>query len=84
MKKVWFKAKRYGYGWYPATWQGWLIILIYVGLIIADFRRIDAVQHSGSDTLINWVPDSVLLTILLLVICVKTGEKAKWRWGGKD
>ena len=24
--KYWFKAKTYGYGWTPATWQGWGII----------------------------------------------------------
>ena len=36
MKQLWFKAKTYGYGWYPVTWQGWLVILIYV-LGVAGF-----------------------------------------------
>jgi len=24
----WFKAKLYGWGWDPAIWQGWLVLLV--------------------------------------------------------
>lgn len=35
-KKFWFKRKRYGYGWAPSTWQGWLVIAVYVvGIFVA-------------------------------------------------
>ncbi len=77
----WFKAKRYGYGWYPATWQGWTVMLIYVLLVIGDFRRIDSMSHSNSDTLRPWIIDVVLLGIVLIYICYLTGEKPRWRWG---
>ncbi len=80
-KLIWFKAKRYGYGWYPATWQGWLVILIYIVLITLDALRIDALSHSVSDTLINWIPDTALLTALLIAICYWKGEPPRWRWG---
>ncbi len=30
--KYWFKAKNYGWGWYPATWQGWLILAGFIYL----------------------------------------------------
>ena len=33
MTQLWFKAKKYGYGWYPATWQGWLVILVYLTIL---------------------------------------------------
>ncbi len=72
MKKLWFKNKTYGYGRVPATWQGWLIILLYIIIVIRNFLRIDAIQHSGSDTLINFVPQTFLLTIILFVVCYKT------------
>lgn len=83
-KPFWFRAKKYGYGWYPATWQGWLILALFVILIIIDFQRINAVQHSGSDVLINWIPDIFFLTLVLTGICWLTGEEPKWRWGKKD
>lgn len=81
--KYWFKAKNYGWGWYPASWQGWSITLFYLFLIITNFRHVDAVTQSGSDTLLSVVPESFILTVLLIIICHATGEKAEWRWGGK-
>jgi hypothetical protein len=34
--KYWFPAKRYGYGWsVPTTWQGWLVLAVYVVLTVA-------------------------------------------------
>ena len=81
--KLWFRAKRYGWGWQPASWQGWAIMFIFIDAVILNFRRIDAIQHSGSDTLINFVPQTLLMVLALIVICYKTGEKPRWRWGGK-
>lgn len=26
--KLWFKAKNYGWGWYPVTWEGWTVTII--------------------------------------------------------
>jgi uncharacterized membrane protein YhaH (DUF805 family) len=80
-RPIWFKAKRYGYGWYPATWQGWLIMLVWVVLITITAFQIDANSHSVSDTLIGIVPLWLFYTVILIVICVLTGEKARWRWG---
>ena len=79
----WFKAKQYGWGWTPATWQGWAILVLYVLLIIHDFRRLDRLSHSVSDLLINFVPNTVILTLALIGICYLTGEPPKWQWGNK-
>ncbi|MSR70518.1 hypothetical protein EXS62_00545 [Candidatus Kaiserbacteria bacterium] len=81
MQKYWFKAKRYGYGWYPATWEGWLIMLLFLVLMLANFYRIDSSSHSVSDTLINFIPQTALLVAALWYIAHKTGEPARWRWG---
>ena len=37
MKEFWFTPKNYGNGFYPSSWQGWLIILIALALICAAF-----------------------------------------------
>ncbi len=83
VKKPWFKNKSYGWGWTPATWQGWLILALFVIYIVRDFMQIDARQHSGSDTLINFVPRVVLYVLILVIICTLTGEKPRWSWGKK-
>ena len=81
MKTLWFHAKRYGYGWTPSTWQGWLVIAVYVVLLIATFRSVDLASHSVSDTLFAIVPFWIVYTVALVIICVLTGEKPRWRWG---
>lgn len=81
MKTLWFKRKLYGWGWTPCTWQGWAIIAIYIVNIVFIFRTVDSVSHSGSDTLIGVFIPFVILTIFLLIICYKTGEKPRWQWG---
>ncbi len=81
MKTLWFKAKKYGYGWTPCSWQGWLIILVYLLVMLVTFRSIDLHSHSGSDTLIAVFPFWLLYTFVLLLICSLTGEKPRWRWG---
>ena len=82
-KEIWFRAKRYGLGWYPVSWQGWVITLLYVVIILRTFSWADKMSHSGSDTLIAFAPPFIVITGLLLVICYKKGEMLKWRWGNK-
>ncbi len=83
-RPLWFKAKRYGWGWTPATWQGWLIIAVFIGLITGNAYRIDSGSHSAMDALLVWIPDTAFLVTVLIAICWWTGEKPKWQWGGKE
>ncbi len=82
-KTLWFRAKRYGYGWYPVTWQGWAIIALYVvGLLGSVYTFNPSFEHQ--DTVpVGFLVQVVVLTIFLISICAAKGEKAKWRWGGK-
>ena len=80
-EKYWFKRKLYGWGWTPATWQGWAVIALYIIGVVKIFVIIDMDSHSGSDTLISMFVPFMLLTALLLIICYKKGEKPKWQWG---
>lgn len=80
-KKLWFRAKRYGWGWTPTSWEGWLIMIVYILFLMHTFRTTDAIQHSGSDTLISFAPRFIIATVILLVICYSKGEKPGWQWG---
>ncbi len=81
MKKFWFKAKRYGLGWYPASLAGWLVLFFYVAANVSLFILVDQHSHSDSDTLIRFAPRFLVFTALLYVVCYFTGEKLSWRWG---
>jgi hypothetical protein len=80
----WFKAKLYGWGWTPAKWQGWLVLLVYVlfllTLIISREKTIPGNPDSGSNFLTFALP-IIVLTSLLVFIAYKKGERPRWRWG---
>ena len=76
----WFKRKLFGWGWTPATWQGWLVTLIYAALVIGFALTI----NEGSpprEVMSTFILPVVLLTIVFIRIAVRTGEKPKWEWG---
>lgn len=77
----WFKRKLYGWGWDPATWHGWLVMVVFLVLIAWNAVRIDSMSHSVSDTLLNFVPQTIALVLVLIAICFVTGESPKWQWG---
>jgi hypothetical protein len=78
-RKIWFPAKRYGWGWgLPITWQGWLVLIGYVLLIVAG--RFWFLPEYHAATFVFYV---LFLTVLFISICWFKGEPPKWRWGGK-
>lgn len=79
MKRPWFKNKTYGYGWFPATWQGWLTLAIYLVLISVISLSIKDTEQMP----LYFLPEVLFLTILLLLIAYLTGEKPRWRWGNQ-
>ena len=79
-KKYWLRAKWYGWGWTPATWQGWLVTLIYVVLIIFFSSTIDE-NSPRKEVILMCVLPTILLTASFIGIAYKKGEKPKWNWG---
>ena len=83
---LWFKRKIYGWGWTPATWQGWLVILVYAVSIsilsIIKEEEIAGDPNSGSNFLTFALP-IIILTTLLIIIAYKFGEKPRFQWGIK-
>lgn len=73
-KKLWFRAKCYGWGWYPSAWQGWLVLLGWAVLFVFGIIKMD---HEWLKNLLG----IFIFTGLLIYICYKKGEKPRWRWG---
>ncbi len=75
----WFKAKIFGWGWTPVTWQGWLITIIFV-LMIYIISVINKAFPSFNN---DWpfVLAVIVLAGAFIFIAYKKGEKPSWRWG---
>ena len=70
--RIWFAAKRYGYGsGLPVAWQGWAVLLAY--LVVVTIAPI-VLPIVGSIALI------VLATAALFLICACTTDGG---WGGR-
>ena len=81
VKNLWFRAKIYGWGWYPCTWQGWAILAVYLFVIFGYAHLVDMSSHSVSDTFYGVIPIIIIATGILICICILKGEEPRWRWG---
>lgn len=79
--KLWFRAKRYGWGWYPSTWQGWAILVMYFFALINGLSWVKGHPISNHDVLFRILPSFYIMTVFLIIICYATGEKPAWHWG---
>ena len=78
-RKYWFPSERYGWGWgLPTAWQGWAVLAIFMGLLIAG--SIVLLPSQGPALFSAY---AVLLGALLIAVCWLKGEPPRWRWGGE-
>ena len=73
----WFRAHTYGFGWGPATWQGWVILGVWIGAFVDG----SILLHGHGLARLAF---AVTLIALLCGICYLKGEPLKWRWGRCD
>lgn len=80
-KRLWFKRKLYGWGWTPVTWQGWLVVVAFIFILVWNYRRIEAAAASESEAMLQFLPQAILLILVLILISRLTGESPRWQWG---
>ncbi|MEK7572016.1 MAG: hypothetical protein AAB553_07120 [Patescibacteria group bacterium] len=73
----WFRARKHGIGWVPVTWQGWLVLLMYVIALVYVFFNHD---YSPSVQIIwtHFWPKIILLTLVLIIVTYIKGEPTTW------
>lgn len=81
--KLWFKRKRYGWGWTPSTWEGWAVIVGYIVLVALFGATIDR-DSAPMEVFATFALPVVLLTLTLIRICYRKGEPPRWQWGNED
>ena len=70
--RPWFGPRRFGWGWTPVTWQGWVVTLVFVAaMVLCAFLLPGTVAKVVAD---------VVLIVLLVVVCALTGTRPGWRW----
>jgi uncharacterized membrane protein YhaH (DUF805 family) len=79
-RKIWFPAKKYGWGWGPpCCWQGWVVIISwFVILQFGAFTYFRPDRH-----MVGFYVFLAIMVALLMIVCAVKGEKPKWRWGNK-
>ncbi len=66
-RKAWFGPKRYfGWGWTITSWEGLAVVLVYAGLLVANFK---VLGYSGISSL-----GVMVLTLLLVLVAFITGD----------
>ena len=82
MQKYWFKAKKYGWGWYPSAWQGWFLMIAILIAMLSVFFNIYNIMGSTIDTVVLYFyPNGLALIFLLILFASIFGERPRWRWG---
>lgn len=84
MTKLWFAARRYGWGWTPASIEGWLVVSLFLAAVSVNTVVFVYRLRSGGDVRAATISFLLWLAILagaLFVICWMTGERPRWRWG---
>lgn len=76
---LWFKRRRYGYGWTPVTWQGWVTVVGFLTVVLVVAPLAASAESEGVRWLyLNFVFAAALF---LIGISLSKGPLPKWRWG---
>jgi hypothetical protein len=76
----WFRARWFGWGWTPATKEGWAVLSGFVlSLAIIVILLNKALVRNQSP--LKYLIGIVVLTFIFIYIAYKKGEKPHWSWG---
>ena len=82
-RRFWFRAKTYGWGWTPASWEGWAVTLADLAAILGwcGYLFSHPALRARSDNLLITLVPILLAVAILILICWLKGERPRWRWG---
>lgn len=91
-QKKWFVSKKWGWGWTPYAPQGWLCLVVYVGVVMFAAARFSfwlnrESPHENVALLIGCMLLTTVLvaaTAILVEICYVKGGAPQWHWGKKQ
>ncbi len=84
MAKYWFKQKSIGIGSTPNTWQGWLVTLLAIVLMIAVVFEAKQISDPSAQKLVALTGVGAIFIALSVIAFLKTEGGWRWRSGKKD
>lgn len=81
--RLWFRAKIYGWGWTPSTWEGWAATIADLAAVLgwSVYLALHRELWTRPDFLLIALLPILAAVALLIVICWLKGERPRWRWG---
>ncbi len=76
-RKVWFKNKRFGWGFAPSTWRGWLFVAVCLTVLITYVVSIDDYSRPIAETLLASLPFVVIMSVVLVMVSYRRGERSR-------
>ncbi len=76
MFKPWFKLNKWKTGWIPISWQGWLLTIGFIGMTMYNFFRIHQSSQSIFDTLLIFIPQTLIFAGLFSTLCYFRSERS--------
>jgi hypothetical protein len=84
-RNYWMKRRRYGWGWTPITWQGWLFTILQTVILLTAASQIPRKPAEPSTAqLVKLIVTLLCVGISLVLVGIRTGPKPHWRWGKHD
>ncbi len=84
-KKYLMKRRRYGYGWIPVTWQGWLFLVLQAAIVVVAATALPAKQAQPTiGELVHFFLIVGFAIASLVLVSIQTSPSPKWRWGKKS
>jgi hypothetical protein len=77
----WFKRKIYGWGWTPATWQGWLTLAGFFAVFLFIFVPFVSNPEPTNSMVVWFLVKITVWSTLLVLASYLTGKPPKWQWG---
>ncbi len=78
-KKYWFKRRRYGWGWTPVTWQGWIAVAVPLAFVLIAARLLPDDPTPGER--FGYFGVIAFSLGAMIFFSYKYGPSPKWRWG---
>jgi hypothetical protein len=78
----WFKRRRYGFGWTPVTWQGWVSVVVMLAIIFGA-TYLFATTSPNNRSFVLYLNTLGMTIILSAILAYSKGPSPKWRWGKK-
>ncbi|MBS3170117.1 hypothetical protein J4210_06565 [Candidatus Woesearchaeota archaeon] len=82
--KKWFVPKSHGWGLVPISWEGWLVTLIFISLILVsgNLNHLFQPELMSRNDFVNYLLDFILLIVAFIYFSLRRTEgKVRWNWG---